>query len=213
MTRTELYTNLIKNMIEQRRYMPVDQFRDMFTNHLPGRLTFLAFSRDGQWVLPVFDHDYHHNQDETVDYTTIRREIGNDWTPVLTAHVWHRTPGNVPQTLLTVDGILDEKVLHRTFGTLPPRHDFPGTVRTFNFGHYDPMTLPPLAMYTIDHLGARRIRTMNERDEGRVYDVHVDPYGYVRYLDRDTNRIVMGRFELDRVDLEWKLYERTNLNR
>lgn len=207
MTRTELLTNLINDYMTHNRYMTVDTFRDMFVNHIPGKLTFLAISRDGRNVLPLFDHDYHTTlTDDLIDYNVIRKVLGNDWTPVVTAHVWNRVPGNVPQTLLAMDGIVDEKVLHNIFGNVPRWTNIMGTVHGFNFGYYDLKTLPRLAMYTIDIEGARRIRTMNETDEGKVLGIHLDNFGYIRYLDHNTGKTVFARFDVGRTDLEWKLY-------
>jgi len=203
MTRTELLTNLINDHLTNNHFMTVDRFRDLYLNGLPGKLALLAISRDGQHVLPVFDTHYLPTT-ELIDYNVIRNLLGTNWTPVVAAHVWHRYPGYLPQTMLTTDGIVDEKVLVRIFGN--DFNTYPrvmGMVDAFNFGDYDFETLPRLAVYTIDNEGARRIRIGNDVDEGRVFGVHLDVNGYIRYLDRETGHTMYARMEIGRDNLVW----------
>jgi hypothetical protein len=202
MTRTELLINLIKDHLDNKRFITVDNFRDMFINRLPGQLAFLAISRDGERVLPVFENTFF-NTDELIDYTRVRDTLGDGWTPLITAHIWDRLPGTVPQTLLTTDGIIDEKLLVRIFGNRFNWNRNINTVHGLNFGRYDITTLPRLMLYTIDLEGARRIRTHNDTDEGRVFGIHLDTFGNIRYLDRETGRTMYTRFEIGRDTFDW----------
>jgi hypothetical protein len=203
MNRTEMLTNLITEHLTHNRYMDVHTFRETFVTGLPGKLALLAISRDGEKILPVFDQTFYPTT-EKIDYNMVRQVLGNDWTPVITAHVWHRYPGYVPQTLLATDGIVDEKVLHRIFGNrVNWHHNVLGMVNAFNFGDFDIKTLPLLALYTVDIEGARRIRILNDADEGKVYGYDMDVNGYIRYMDRETGRTIFAQIEIGRDNLDW----------
>ena len=202
MTRTELLTNLINDHLTNDRFMTVDMFRDMFVHGIPGRLALLAISRDGERLLPIFDTTLVPTTD-TIDYRVIRETLGTDWTPIVTAQIWDRLPGHVPQTLLTTDGIVDEKVLVRIFGNRLFHTTTLNVVNGLTFGDFDVKTLPRLAVYTVDVEGARRIRIGNDVDEGRVFGVHLDVNGYIRYLDRKTGHTMHARMEIGRDSLEW----------
>jgi hypothetical protein len=205
MTRTELITNLIKNHLDNNNFVTVDTFRDMFVNGLPGRLTLLAISRDGKNVLPVFDVFNYTTTTETIDYKVIRELLGTDWIPVLNAHI-RTTLGDVPQTLLTTDGIVGEDVLTRIFGNRLNWTQNLLTVNALGFGDFDITTLPRLMAYTIDRVGARRLKIGTDVDEGRVFGLHLDTNGYIRYLDRTTGNTMFARMEIGLDNLVWNTF-------
>jgi len=207
MTRTELLTNLISTTIDNKSYLTVDAFRQMFINHLPGQLTFLAFSNDGNHVLPLFENLYNVVDTDLVDYKVVRETLGKDWTPVVSGHVWNRFPGQVPMTMLGIDGIMDEKVLHTIFNTLPTWSVVPGMVQGMSFGMYDVATLPALSIYTVDVKGARRIHTLNNKNEGKVFGLHLDVNGMIRYLEPETLKTVYARFDIGLDTPTWKIWE------
>jgi hypothetical protein len=200
-----MLTNLIQTSLTNNQFVTVDTFRDMFINGLPGKLSFLAFSRTGDRVLPIFEPSYSF-VDEMVDYNTIKNILGEEWTPVIGAHVLHQIPGQVPNTLLTVGGLVDEKMINRIFGVHPHYHYNVGMVLGLNFGYYKVDTLPKLAMYTIDLEGSRRLQTVNSSDEGWVRDSYVDHYGHIRYIDWSKGTTYFSRFLTGTSTLEWHIW-------
>jgi hypothetical protein len=206
MTRTELITNLIKNHLDNNNFVTVDTFRDMFINGLPGRLALLAISRDGKNVLPVFDVvNYTTTTTDTIDYKVIRDLLGTDWIPVLNAHI-RTNLETIPQTLLTTDGIVGEDVLTRIFGNRFNWTQNLLTINAFSFGDFDVNTLPRLMAYTIDRVGARRLKIGADVDEGRVFGLHLDTNGYIRYLDRTNGTTMFARMEIGLDTLVWNTF-------
>jgi hypothetical protein len=204
MTRTELLTHLITDQIENRRFVDVDTFRDMYLHGLPGKLALLAVSRDGERILPIFENDYFHT--ELVDYTKVSETLGKEWIPVIAAHVYNRYPGRLPQTMLVTDGIVDERTLTRVFGQ-PCRwnHDLLG-MTAFNFGEFVVDTLPRLSMYVVDREGARRIRLAKDVDEGRAHGITLDHNGSIRYVDRETGKTMVARMQVGVDTLDWNIW-------
>jgi hypothetical protein len=205
MTRTELLTNLINDYVDGRHYMTVDTFRDMFINGLPGKLALMAVSRDGERILPIFDNTYFPTT-EWIDYNVIREALGTDWTPIIGAHVMHRFAGQLPQTMLMTDGIVDENVLTRIFGNHTRWHHNMMGLTAFNFGDFDINTLPGLAIYTIDVEGARRIRLASEINEGRAFGIHLDVNGHIRYLDSETGKTMFALLKIGTDTLDWNTW-------
>jgi len=205
MTRNELLTNLIKDQLKDKRFMDVDTFRDMYVNGLPGKLALLAVSRTGEQILPIFDYDCF-NTTELIDYNTIRETLGRDWTPVIGAHVYNRRPGYLPQTMLVTDGIVDESVLTRIFGQRCHWNHNTLGMTAFNFGEYMVNTLPRLAIYVVDNVGARRIRLANEVDEGTAFGITLDHHGHIRYLDRETGKTMYARMQVGVDALDWNVW-------
>ncbi|MBW2536070.1 MAG: hypothetical protein JRI55_31570, partial [Deltaproteobacteria bacterium] len=192
MKRTEILTNTIKEHITNKHFMTVETFREMFIKGLPGKLALLAISRNGEHVLPVFDTHTFFSTTDKIDYTAIRNELGTDWTPIVTAHIWNHEAGIIPQTLLATDGIIDEKVLINIFGNHFHWHNTIGAISAFGFGDFDITTLPKMAIYTIDFKGARRIKVANNIDDGKVLGIHLDTNGFIHHFDRETGKTMVA---------------------